>query len=327
MNWGFWNFEKLSRGLLAVLALSSGISVSAQQPEKPKKNISHSKVKAKTPSDEFTLVGAGDIASCENLLGAEATAKLIEGIPGTVFAAGDLVYNRGTLDEFHNCYQPTWGQFKDRTRPAPGNHEYLGSSASGYFQYWGAKAGDPAKGYYSYDLGSWHIVVINTNCSVRTLGGCGQRSPQEVWLRQDLAEHPNACIIAYVHHPLFSSGILSSHAIHPELRVLWQDLYRAHADLVLAGHEHSYERFAPQTPEGKLDKKNGIRQIVVGTGGNSHTPLGFAQPNSEVRNADTFGVLKLTLAPNSYHWEFVPQAGMTFTDSGESTCHNHQSAE
>jgi acid phosphatase type 7 len=292
------------------------------------KTSKHSKVKPKQDSREFTLVGAGDIAWCGNLLGAEATAKLIEKLPGaTVFAAGDLVYEQGTWEEFQNCYQPTWGKFKDRTMPAPGNHEYQGSPATGYFRYWGEKAGDPLKGYYSYDQGDWHVVVLNTNCGVKALGGCGEGSPEEVWLRGDLAAHASACIIAYGHHSLFSSGILPSHAVHPELRAFWRDLYRAHADLVLAGHEHSYERFAPQTPDGQLDTKNGIRQIVVGTGGKSHTILGFATANSEVRNADTFGVLKLTLSPKSYRWEFIPQLGMTFTDSGKGTCHNHEIAK
>ncbi len=275
----------------------------------------------KAPST-FTLVGAGDIAGCGDLSGAEATAKLIDGIPGAVFAAGDLAYTSGTFQEFEDCYQPTWGRFKQRTKPAPGNHEYNGSDAVGYFLYWGRQAGDPAKGYYSYDLGAWHIVVLNTNCNVKVLGGCAEGSPEETWLRKDLAAHPNACILAYGHHALFSSGLFSSHARHEELRPFWQDLYAAHADLILAGHEHSYERFAPQDPEGRADTEHGIRQITVGTGGKSHTFLSFAQPNSEVRNMDTFGVLKLTLAPGNYKWEFIPEAGKTFRDSGQGTCHN-----
>jgi hypothetical protein len=308
------------------------LPLSAQQPQPVQaptpKSAKHSKTKAKENPQEFTLVGAGDIAWCGNLLGAEATSKLIEKLPdATVFAAGDLAYEKGTWEEFQTCYQPTWGKFKDRTMPSPGNHEYQGSPGTGYFRYWGERAGDPLKGYYSYDLGNWHIVVLNTNCGVRALGGCGEGSPEEMWLREDLAEHPDACIIAYGHHSLFSSGILPSHAVHPELRAFWRDLYQAHADLVLAGHEHSYERFAPQTPDGQLDEKNGIRQIVVGTGGKSHTILGFATANSEVRNADTFGVLKLTLTPKTYRWEFIPQAGMTFTDSGEGTCHNYKAAK
>ena len=278
--------------------------------------------KVKPTTGTFTLVGAGDIASCEDLSGAGATAKLIDHIPGTVFAAGDLSYDLGTFAEFQNCYGPTWGKFKDRTRPAPGNHDYNGSDATGYFRYWGEQAGEPAKGYYSYDLGSWHVVVLNTNCNVTALGGCGEGSPEEKWLREDLAAHPNACILAYGHHALFSSGWFPHHARHPELRAFWHDLYAAHADLFLTGHEHSYERFAPQDPDGRADAQNGIREFVVGTGGRSHTPLGIPQPNSEVRNFDTYGVLKLTFSPAKFAWEFIPEAGKTFRDSGEGMCHN-----
>jgi len=184
------------------------------------------------------------IASCLSPAGAVATAELIDQIPGTVFAARDLVYERGTYEQFQTCYQLTWGRFKQRA----GNHEYNGSDASGYFRYWGQQAGDPEKGYYSYDLGAWHIVVLNTNCSVKQLGGCGKGSPEERWLRQDLAAHPSACILAYGHHALFSSGISPRHALHPELRAFWEDLYAAHADLVHAGHEHSYGSRGPRQP-------------------------------------------------------------------------------
>jgi hypothetical protein len=275
----------------------------------------------------YVLVGAGDIAGCKAIDGAKATAKLLEQIPGTVFAAGDLAYERGSAEEFQNCYGTTWGRFKDRTRPALGNHEYGEPTASAYFQYWGSQAGPSGKGYYSFDLGLWHIVVLNTNCGAQGLGGCATSSPQEAWLRRDLSEHPNACILAYGHHALFSSGVFKSHAIHPELKQLWQDLYAAHADLMLAGHEHSYERFAPQDPDGRADPDHGIREIVVGTGGRSHDMLGFAIPNSEVRNTDTYGVLKLTLAPQGYTWEFIPEEGKTFRDSGVGVCHNQTPQE
>jgi hypothetical protein len=157
---------------------------------------------------------------------------------------------------------------------------------------------------------------------VKGLGGCGAGSPQESWLKADLAEHPKACILAYGHHALFSSGVLKKHAIHPELKQLWEDLYAAHADLVLAGHEHSYERFAPQDPEGQADTDHGIREIVIGTGGKSHDLLGFATPNSEVRDWQTYGVLKLTLSTGKYTWEFIPEEGKDFRDSGSGVCHN-----
>jgi hypothetical protein len=274
----------------------------------------------------FVLVGAGDIASCKNPEGSRATAKLIQQIPGTVFAAGDLAYEKGSAEEFQNCYGPTWGRFKDRTKPALGNHEYAEPKASGYFQYWGAEAGPSGQGYYNYDLGDWHVVVLNTNCDAENLGGCAAGSPQETWLKQDLAGHPHACILAYGHHALFSSGLFKKHAVHPELKQFWEDLYAAHADLVLAGHEHSYERFMPQDPEGHADLEHGIREIVVGTGGRSHDLLGFAMPNSELREWDTYGVLKLTLSPGKYAWEFIPVEGKTFHDSGSGVCHNQPAA-
>jgi hypothetical protein len=279
----------------------------------------------KQPVQSFVLVGAGDIASCKEPEGAKATAKLIEKIPGTVFVAGDLAYEKGSAEEFKDCYDPTWGRFKDRTKPALGNHEYVNPAAQAYFDYWGAQAGPRGKGYYSYDLGAWHVVVLNTNCSAKGLGGCGTGSPQEVWLKADLAEHPTACILAYGHHALFSSGVFKKHAVHPELRQLWEDLYGARADLALAGHEHSYERFAPQDPEGQADAEHGIREIVVGTGGRSHDLLGFATPNSEVRDWQTYGVLKLTLSPGKYSWEFIPEEGKDFRDSGSGACHNQTS--
>jgi acid phosphatase type 7 len=308
--------------LFPLYAQAQGLT-SSQSGSKPKPNPTPATAKKKHPPGRtFVLVGAGDIASCQNPEGARATAKLIGQIPGTVFAAGDLAYEDGSPEDFQNCYDPTWGRFKDRTKPALGNHEYVDRSAFGYFQYWGAKAGPRGKGYYSYDLGDWHIVVLNTNCGVKDLGGCGAGSPQETWLKEDLAKHPNACILAYGHHALFSSGFFKRHAVHPELRPLWEDLYAAHADLVLAGHEHSYERFAPQDPEGKADPANGIREIVAGTGGRSHDLLGFATPNSEVRNWETFGVLKLTVSPGKYTWEFIPVEGKSFRDSGSGACHN-----
>jgi hypothetical protein len=300
----------------------------AQSPEPPPPSQpaqpTHRKSSAKQAPEQqtYVFVGAGDIAGCKDLAGAQATAKLLEKIPGTVFAAGDLAYESGSAAEFKNCYGTTWGKFKDRTKPALGNHEYHDPTASGYFQYWGAQGGPADKGYYSFDLGSWHIVALNTNCDAQGLGGCAAGSPEETWLKEDLAAHQDACIIAFGHHALFSSGLFKKHAVHPELKQLWKDLYAAHADLVLAGHEHSYERFAPQDPDGRADAEHGIREIVVGTGGRSHDPLGFAMANSEVRNASTYGVLKLTLTPSIYTWEFIPEEGKDFRDSGTGACHN-----
>jgi hypothetical protein len=270
-------------------------------------------------SEDPVLVGAGDIASCDDLAGAEATAKLIDKIPGTVFAAGDLAYPDGSDEQFAKCYAPTWGRFKDRTRPAPGNHEYhKGGGATGYARYFGTAAGDPDKGYYSYELGAWHIVVLNSECV--EVGGCEAASPQGLWLNEDLTQHPAGCTLAYFHKPLFSSG--GKHGNDPEMKPLWDVLYHAGAEIVINGHDHDYERFAAQDPEGHLDAKHGIREFVVGSGGkNSHRQMGVAKPNSEARNDDAFGVLKLTLHSKGYDWEFVPEAGKTFKDSGSDSCH------
>src|SRR5258708_1005904 len=198
--------------------------LSSQAAQKPQSHMRRAK---EVGAEEYVLVGAGDIAGCSALEGAEATAKLIEQIPGTVFAAGDLAYDRGTTEEFSKCYDSTWGKFKDRTRPVPGNHEYYTQGGQPYFKYWGERAGPTGKGYYSFDLGSWHIVALNTNCDAPGVGGCAAGSPQEQWLKKDLAAHPHSCVAAYGHHALFSSGILKKHALHPELRDLWRDLYTA----------------------------------------------------------------------------------------------------
>lgn len=262
------------------------------------------------------LVGAGDIADCKDLSGAEATAKLLEAIPGTVMAVGDLAYPDGTKENFA-CYDKTWGRVKARTRPAVGNHEFHSTGATYYFSYFGAAAGDPAKGYFSYGLGAWHIIVLNSECE--QIGGCGAGSEEEKWLRSDLAAHPAACTLAYFHKPLFSSG--GAHGDAPEFKAFWQALYDAHADVVVNGHDHDYERFAPQNPSGEADPVRGIREFVVGTGGKNHRPFHQPDKNSEVRNADAFGVLKLTLRSHGYDWSFVPEAGKSFTDSGTGICH------
>lgn len=315
----------LPRILVVLVVLLVGGVLGISGPATAPQSVGSDKPEAGDPA--ATLVGAGDIAGCQNPTGALATAKLIDKIPGTVFALGDLAYDALTLGQFQNCYGRSWGKFKARTRPALGNHEYRERSAAPYYQYWAGQAGSAGKGYYSYELGAWHVVVLNTNCDAVGLGGCASGSPQDNWLRQDLAEHGGSCIVAYGHHALFSSGIFRSHAVHPELKRLWEDLYAAHADLILAGHEHSYERFALQDPEGRADPQHGIREIVVGTGGRSHDPLGLAVPNSEKQNYDTYGVLKLTLLPQSYTWEFIPEEGKTFRDSGSAMCHNRAPQE
>lgn len=264
------------------------------------------------------LLAAGDIANCKVLSGAQETAKIIESIPNaTVAALGDLALSNGTAEEFANCYDKTWGAFKSRTRPAPGNHEFHSSGGTPYFDYFGAAAGDPTKGYYSYQLGAWHIISMNGEC--KDIGGCEAGSPEEKWLRADLQAHPAACTLVYWHEPLFSSG--AAHDDNLNYIDFWRDLYNAHATIVLNGHDHDYERFAPQDPDGKADPSRGIREFVVGTGGNHLRTFGLPKPNSEVRKAGTFGVLKLTLRAHSYDWRFIPVPGQTFTDSGHGSCH------
>ena len=259
------------------------------------------------------LVGAGDIASCASS-GDEATARLLDNIGGTVFTTGDNAYLDGAYPQFRDCYKPSWGRFKDRTKPSVGNHEYDTPGAAGYFNYFGTRAGDPAKGYYSYDRGSWHIVVLNSNCSEVS---CAEGSAQERWLEADLAANADhECTLAYFHAPRFSSS-----GNNRNVTPFWDDLYAAGAEVVLNGHAHNYERFAPQRPDGTLDDTRGIREFVVGTGGVGLHPFGTVKPNSQVRNASTYGVLKLRLHPGSYDWKFVPVAGKTFTDSGTKSCH------
>jgi acid phosphatase type 7 len=266
--------------------------------------------------NSVVLLAAGDIADCTNLSGAEATAKILEENSGTVAAIGDLAYPDGTRENF-KCYDKTWGRVKSRTRPAPGNHEFHSQGATFYFEYFGDAAGDPKNGFYSYDLGAWHIISLNSECL--EIGGCNEGSREEKWLRTDLAAHPAACTLAYFHKPLFSSG--GAHGDAPEIRPIYQALYDANVDVILSGHDHDYERFAPQDPDGKLDPTRGIREFVVGTGGKNHRPFGAPEATSEVRDTTTFGVLKLTLHSTSYEWTFIPEAGKTFTDSGSDHCH------
>jgi acid phosphatase type 7 len=267
------------------------------------------------PPSGKVIVAAGDIADCSSD-GDEATARIVVGMEGTVLTLGDNAYEDGTAQDFSECYEPTWGQFKERTRPAPGNHDYETEGASAYFDYFGEAAGEPGKGYYSYDLGQWHIVALNSNCEDV---GCGASSPQLRWLEADLAKDAKTCTLAYFHYPLFSSG-----KYRPgirEVKPLWEALYAADADVVLNGHDHNYQRFAPQDPDGNADPQRGIREFVVGTGGRSHYSILGPIANSEVYNDETYGVPKLTPHPEGYEWRFIPVEGETFTDSGSARCH------
>jgi hypothetical protein len=260
------------------------------------------------------LVGAGDIANCSRSQD-EATAKLLDAIPGTVFTAGDNVYTHASAKEFTDCYGPTWGRAKSRTKPAPGDEDYETAGAKGYLGYFGSRAAPAGKTYYSYSIGAWHAVVLDTDCS--DVGGCGATSPQALWLKADLAANPTACTIAIFHHPRFSSA-----QSKPDGRAVtfWQILYSYGADVIVSGHRHQYERFAPQTSTGAASSK-GIREFVVGTGGAALVGFSTVAPNSEVRNSSTYGVLKLTLHASSYDFAFVPIAGQSFRDSGSANCH------
>ena len=261
------------------------------------------------PTQEV-FVGAGDIAECD-LPGAEATARLLDRIPGTVFTTGDHAYYRGSPDEFARCYEPTWGRHRTRTRPTPGNHDYETPGAFGYFDYFGETAAPAAPGFYSFDLGAWHIISLNSNIAI------GDGSAQLSWLRRDLTVNRARCTLAFWHHPLFSSG---TNGPDPRVRAVWDVLYLEDVEVVVNGHEHTYERFGPQHPSGRPDAARGIRQFVVGTGGAHLSQWSAVRPNSEAR-ASVWGVLKLTLQDAGYTWEFLPVAGESFRDSGSDVCH------
>ena len=264
-----------------------------------------------------TLVGAGDIAGCSQERHSSATAKLLGNIGGSVYTSGDNVQGNGDINEFRNCYDPTWGKYKKRTKPAVGNHEYHTTGARPYFDYFGARAGSPRRGYYSYDLKSWHVVVLNSNCG--QVGGCESGSRQGRWLRNDLQNNRSRCTLAYFHHPLQATG---TNTPSPQVRPFWSMLHDRGADVILSGHAHRYERHAPMTPGGKRSA-DGIRQFVVGTGGaDGGTEIHENQtPNLQVVEVGTPGVLRLSLRADSYAWKFVPIAGKNFTDSGTDRCH------
>lgn len=287
------------------------------------------------------IAAAGDIAcdpSSSNFNGGNGSSRscrqkytsdmLVNGGFAAVLALGDIQYYCGGYQAWLQSYDLSWGRVKAITRPAVGNHEYLTSGgtdcnsanagADGYFRYFGTAAGQKGQGYYSFNVGDWHLIALNSNCS--SAGGCGTNSAQGLWLQQDLAANQNMCTLAYWHIPLFSSGGRANN----NMRALWQILYDNNVELVLNGHDHIYERFAPQAPTGTLDTARGIRQFIVGTGGSNHTSLASIAANSEVRNTDTFGILKLTLHPTSYDWRFVPEPGKTFTDSGTGLCRGSQ---
>jgi hypothetical protein len=266
-------------------------------------------------ANQRVLLAAGDIADCD-LEADELTASLLDDLSGVVVALGDLAYEDGTAEEFDTCYDPTWGRHKDRTLPVLGNHEFESGDADGYFGYFGAAAGNPSRGYHSLDIGGWHIIVLNSNCGES--GGCDEGDPQETWLQADLAASEARCTLAVWHQPLFSSGL---HGSNDESKSWWEALYEAGADVVLNGHDHNYERFAPQDPSGRADPDHGITQFVVGTGGANLRTMEQPLRNSVARNDHTYGLLELTLRDAGAQWRFVSAGEGSYTDEGNVRCH------
>lgn len=261
------------------------------------------------------VIGAGDIGTCGGD-GDEATARLLDGMPGTVVTLGDTTDGDGSLAEIEQCYGSTWGRHLARTRPTPGNHDLETDGAAGYFAYFGPAAGAHAQGWYSYDLAGWHIVALNSSCAL--IGGCGVGSRQYEWLASDLAFSPARCTMAYWHHPRFSGG---QDGDGLAMAAVWALLYEASAEMVLSGHTHALERYAPLDAAGELDTARGIRQIVAGTGGNALHPVHEPRRHAEVWGDETHGVVRLELHDGWYAWEFVPVTGGDFTDAGTGACH------
>ena len=306
---------------VAILALAVSACGSPSRPTLP------DRFPSPTPEPTIPVIAAaGDISCAPNSRAAcrqMDTALAVEyAAPDVVLALGDTQYEQGELFNYNRMYHPSWGRFKAKTRPVVGNHEYETPFAEGYFDYFNGPnqltgpAGDRRRGYYSFHLGAWNLIALNSNC--REVGGCGPGSPQDLFLRQTLALSDARCTLAYMHHPLFSSGVNRG---SPEIRPLWQTLYDFGADVVLNGHEHVYERFEPQTPQGVPDHERGILQITVGNGGHSLTPFREILRTSDLRNNDDFGVLRLELHPEFVTWEFIPGPGGTFNDSGTFKCH------
>jgi hypothetical protein len=273
-----------------------------------------------TQGSTAVLLAAGDIAECDHQ-GDEATARILAQYPqAAIQTLGDDAYQHGTLEEFKSCYDPSWGQFKDRTRPATGNHDEATKNAQGYWDYFGAQGGPYDKYYYSYDLGSWHVVVLNSDCW--RVDGCAIDDPQAEWLRNDLEENPTPCTLAVWHRPPFSSGRYGRPAETARVRPIWQVLYEQGADILLTGHEHSYERFVPMNVQGGRDDTRGVQLFVVGTGGGNLRPFENPPlPTTVIRQDKTWGVLKLDLNPTGYDWRFLPVAGGSFNDAGSGKCH------
>lgn len=314
----------LTAAAIAFLAACSAGAPGADRAATPTGTVTEAKPPGAAPSagrsagPSFSVVAAGDIA-CQNCAD-QATARLAQSLkPQLVLVLGDTQYENGAYEDFLDRYDRSWGRLKSITRPVPGNHEYNGGSAPGYYRYFGAAAGDPRRGYYSFDAGGWHLVALNSNCGGSGVGGCGPGTPQAKWLAADLAasQSQSQCTLAYWHHPRFSSGL---HGSDRTFDTFFRTLHDAGAELVLSGHDHHYERFSPMNPGQRVEKDSGVRQFIAGTGGRVRYPAFFAEGGSEVRLDSAFGVLQLTLRPDSYDWRFVTVAGKT-ADSGTARCH------
>jgi len=292
----------LQTGAALLLSLIPSCTMSSSQPG------GHVTRRRRPADGVATLIGAGDIAGCDPKYQDEATAALIDSVPGVVFTTGDNAYPNGKSADFA-CYTSSWGRFKSRTRPVPGNHDYHTDGGAGYFRAFGPLAGPAGRGYYSYDAATWHIIALNSEIDT---------TEQLAWLRADLAAHPYPCILAYWHRPLFTSGVV--HHGSKRVQPYFAALERAGAEIVLNGHNHQYERFLPQTAAGVPDER-GIVEFVVGTGGAELYGFGTAQPNSAVRDDRDHGVLELQLHPGWYHYEFVTVTKRDSVDAGVGTCH------
>jgi Calcineurin-like phosphoesterase len=257
------------------------------------------------PPEPQVLLAVGDVATCDSQAD-DTVAALASRLPGTIAMLGDTVYDDGSTPDFRECFDPSWGQMRSRIRPAVGNHEYHTDAASGYFTYFGAAAGEAGKGWYSYDLGAWHVVVLNSNCGEEV--ECWSGSEQYAWLQSDLASFSGECLLAYWHHPRWSSG---RHGNSDWVGPFWDAVRDAGGDIVLNGHDHTYERVSV----------DGVREFLVGTGGKSHYPFtNDPLPTTEARNDSTYGLLWLALGEGSYQWEFVGLGDTGFTDAGTGQC-------
>jgi calcineurin-like phosphoesterase family protein len=302
-----------AHGLRSAAALAASLAVACGDEER---DVGAPAAPAR--GDAAVLLAAGDIAECGSD-GDEATAEILDDHPdATIATLGDNAYQQGKAKEFRRCYGPSWGRHRGRTYPATGNHDYGTKKARGHDEYFGTRDGPSGRFYYSYDLGWWHVVVLNSDCW--RIGGCGRDDPQAKWMRQDLRDHPTRCALAYWHRPPFSSGRYGDPAATERVRPLWALAVQEGVDVVLTGHEHSYERFAPMDASGAPDA-HGTRLLVVGTGGGNlreytRPPLATTQ----VRNGDTWGVLRLNLRRDGYDWKFLAVAGRSFTDAGRARC-------